>query len=298
MTILELVDDPNAEKIGYNRIHTMNFPPVYVISMTNSSRVNIIKSQLAELQIDFTIQEAIDGSKLSEASITELVDLKSCDARLGFRISKNLLGSGLSHREVYKKAFDSKSDWVLILEEDVLITNFNREIILSIIANLDESPALVQLFTRASRMMERSSVVRLSSSEIMYNFKKRIVGCGAQAYLINRNALKYAVDSKKLDGAPDWPPWSQYCEFFGVYPWLFYETNLGSTVPLPETDKYRYIARRSAQIFGLHYVYYRNQYSSLKSYIREEVQPYFIHLLWKLTGSKYYNKDSEGPQII
>ena len=276
----------------------MDFPPVYVISMPNSSRVNVIKSQLNELRIDFTIQEAIDGSKLNEENINELVDLKSCDARLGFRISKNMAGAGLSHRAVYKKAFDSKSDWVLILEEDVSITKFNREIVFSIISKLDDSPTLVQLFTRASRMMNKSSIIELSSSEIMYNFKNRLVGYGAQAYLINRNALKYALNSKKLNGPADWPPWSQNCKFFGVYPWLFYETNQGSTVPLPETDNYRYILRRLAQITGLHYLYYRNQYSNLKSYIHEEIHPYFVHLLWKLTGSKYYDKDYKGPQII
>ena len=66
----------------------MNFPPVYVISMPNSSRVNVIKSQLAELHIDFTIQEAIDGSKLSEESINELVDLSPRGIRTHLALNK------------------------------------------------------------------------------------------------------------------------------------------------------------------------------------------------------------------
>jgi hypothetical protein len=276
----------------------MNFPSVYVISMPNSPRVNVIKSQLTELRIDFMIQEAIDGSKLSEESINELVDLKSCDARLGFRISKNLIGSGLSHRAVHKRAFDSNSDWALILEEDVSITNFNKEIIFSIIVNLDNSPTVVQLFTRASRMMRRSSVVELSSSVVMYDFYNRIVGCGAQAYLINRKALKLALASKKLNGAPDWPPWSQDCKFLGIYPWLFHETAEGSTVPLPKIHKYTYLLRRLTELTGLHYIYYRKEYGSLKRYIGEEIVPYITHLFWKITGSRHYKNDSRGPQII
>jgi len=276
----------------------VNFPPVYIISMSNSKRVDVIKSQLNELKIDFTIQEAIDGSKLDKESINKLVDLKSCDARLGFRIGNNLIGSGLSHKEVYKKAFNLNSDWVLILEEDVSVTKFDKDIILSIISKLDDSPTLVQLFTRASRIMKKSTIVELNSHKIMYNFENRLVGCGAQAYLINRNALKLAINSKKIDGAPDWPPWSKNCKFFGVYPWLFYETALGSTVPLPKANKYRYTIRRFAQISGLHYFYYKKQYCDLKSYLKEEIHPYLIHLLWKLTGSKYYKKDSKGPQFI
>lgn len=86
----------------------MSFIPIYITEMLGSKRVELIKSQLRSLDLHFISQEAIAGKNLTESEIKVLVDLKKCDAKLGYRISPNLIGSGLSHREIYKKGFQSK----------------------------------------------------------------------------------------------------------------------------------------------------------------------------------------------
>lgn len=73
---------------------------IFVITMPDSKRVELIKSQLKSLKIPFVIQEAIVGSNLSDEEIKSKVDLRGCYARLGYKISKNLIGCGLSHIEV------------------------------------------------------------------------------------------------------------------------------------------------------------------------------------------------------
>jgi GR25 family glycosyltransferase involved in LPS biosynthesis len=151
----------------------MSFIPIYIIEMPGSKRVELIKSQLRLLDLQFTSQEAIVGKNLTQIEIEDLVDLKSCDARLGYRISPNLIGSGLSHREVYKKGLKSEFDWILILEEDVILKNFNRDIIDKAITFTGNYPTIIQLFTRATRLVRTPPIINCENKDFIFEFKKR-----------------------------------------------------------------------------------------------------------------------------
>jgi GR25 family glycosyltransferase involved in LPS biosynthesis len=277
----------------------MSFIPIYIIEMPGSKRVELIKSQLRSLDLQFISQEAIVGKNLAESEIETLVDLKSCDARLGHRISPNLIGSGLSHREVYKKGLKSESNWILILEEDVILKKFNRDIMEKAMNIADNSPTIIQLFTRATRLVKTPPIFNSENRNFIFAFTKRIVGSGAPAYLINRAAMSLALEVDKLDGAPDWPPWAQKINMLCIYPWIFSESNEGSTVSgLIYTDRKKYLSRRFAQLFGIHYFRYRKEYDGLKNYLEEEITPYILYMHWKISGAKYFNGDIEGPQIL
>lgn len=267
--------------------------------MPGSKRVELIKSQLSSLNLKFISQEAIAGKNLTESEIKDLVDLKSCDARLGDRISANLIGSGLSHREVYKKGFKSEYDWILILEEDVVVKNFNRNIIEKAMNVAGSYPTIIQLFTRASRIVKTPPIYTGENHDVIFEFNKRIVGSGAPAYLINRAAIGLALSVDKLNGAPDWPPWAQKVKMLCIYPWIFNETNEGSTVSgLMHISRSKYLMRRLSQLLGIHYLKFRNQYDGLRSYLNEEIAPYFLYLFWKFNKSKHYLNDVNGPQIL
>lgn len=276
----------------------MGFIPVFIISMPDSKRVNTIKSQLDNLGIDYEVQNAVVGNNLTSKDIDNLVDLRGCDARLGYRISKNLMGSGLSHIEVYKKAYALRSDWVLILEEDAILIDFNKDLINRATSKLDEGDVIIQLFTRAARLIKKTSLYELDDNKYLFEFNKRIVGCGAPAYLINRGALRTALSQYKLIGAPDWPAWGQKVKFFGLYPWMVKESGDGSTVPAGSMSRFQYLKRRLAQLIGLHYLRYRSEYKNYKEYFSEEITPYVLHVIWRLRGSKHYRNDQEGLQII
>ena len=276
----------------------MNFVPVFIISMPDSKRVNLIKSQLTNLGISFEIQNAVVGKNLTDVEINNSVNLRSCDARLGYRIGNNLIGSGLSHIEVYKKAYALGSDWTLILEEDAILIDFDQDLINKAILKLNEGTVIIQLFTRAARLIKKTSLYELDNKKYLFEFNKRIVGCGAPAYLINREALKTALSQHKLIGAPDWPAWGQKVKFFGIYPWLIKETGDGSTVPIGSISRFQNFGRRLAKLLGVHYLIYRAEYKNYREYFNEEISPYFLYLLWRLKRSKYYKNDKEGLQII
>ncbi len=267
--------------------------------MKNSNRNLDLFSSLADLGLAFEIQDALSGKSLSTEEIRRSVNVRGCTARLGFRIDPSLIGCGLSHREVYKKILASSYKWALVLEEDAVLKDFDTDQIFEIIKLCESSPTIVQLFSRGSRLMKLKSRKSLSgSNRIIFDFMPRIIGSGAAGYLINLSAAKIALDVKKLNGAPDWPEWAKQIRYRGVYPWMIYESADGSTIPTTSVSRSRYILRRIAQMSGLHYIFYRKEYSGLKSYLNEEIIPYLLFTLWRLRGSKFYSSDVGGPQVL
>ena len=277
----------------------MSFFPIYIIEMSGSKRAEGIKSQLNSLNLRFEIQEAVNGKDLTESEISRLVDLKSCDARLGYRISSSMIGAGLSHREVYKKGYQGEHSWILVLEEDVGLKDLNFNLIKTAISIAGNKPTIIQLFSRATRLVKTPEILKGENNEFIFEFNKRIVGSGAPAYLINRAAIVLALEVDRLDGTADWPPWAQKVKMLCIYPWIFSESNEGSTVSgLISMSRRKYLLRRLAQLLGIHYFRFHKQYDGFRAYLDEEIIPYCLYLFWKINGSKYLFNDKEGPQIF
>ena len=76
------------------------------------------------------------------------------------------------------------------------------------------------------------------------------------------------------------------------------ETGDGSTVPVGSISRAQNFGRRLSQLLGMHYLIYRAEYTNYREYFIEENLPYFLYLLWRVTGSKYYKNDKKGLQII
>lgn len=267
--------------------------------MPNSSRNPGLAKSLNALNLKFQIQQAVVGNKLTSEQIVKNVNVRGCDARLGYRISKSLIGCGLSHRETYKKFLDNGSEWALILEEDVMIEDLNLTEISQALKICNSTPTIIQLFTRSTRLMDEKSIIKLGGRvRIIFNFKPRLVGSGTAAYFINRLAAQKALNDKKLDGAPDWPRWAQAVSQKGIYPWMVNETEIGSTITLSSIARRDNFRRRLLQLTGIHYLIFIREYSSPVAYFREEISPYLLYLYWRFRGSRYYLNDISGPQIF
>ena len=271
--------------------------PIYIITMPNSNRNPELINALSELNLKFQIQDAIVGRSLTSEQIIGNVNLQGCDARLGYRISDSLIGCGLSHREVYRKLLENGNEWALILEEDVNIIELNFLEINHALETCRSVPTIIQLFTRSSRLMDSNSIIKIGSgSRIVFNFKPRVVGSGASAYVINHLAAQKALSENKLDGAPDWPKWAQGTCQKGIYPWMVYETEVGSTITPLFISRWQNIRRRLMQFTGVHYVIFHQEYPSARAYLKEEILPYLLFLKWRIRGSRYYLNDKDGPQ--
>lgn len=160
-------------------------------------------------------------------------------------------------------------------------------------------PTIIQLYSRGTRLVKTPPIFNSENRNVIFAFAKKVVGSGAPAYLINGAALSLALEVDKLDGAPDWPPWAQKVNMLCIYPWMFNESSEGSTVSdLIYTDRKKYLMRRFTQFLGIHYFRYHEEYDGIKNYLEEEIILYILYISWKIFGVKYFNGDSDGPQIL
>jgi hypothetical protein len=272
--------------------------PIFIISLPNSTRVNLIKTQLEQLNLEFEIIQGIDGKLLTESDVLASVNRKSCRARLGYEISKGLIGCYLGHLSAYETAKSKDCEWVLILEEDVQVKELSVKVIEEFQKILSDQPKIIQLFSRSSRLADKRTFVQLQQNYFGFRFRPRLVGNGAAAYLINKKALTLATQLPYVTGAPDWPPWSQEIEFYGIYPWMFHEGPTGSEIPNNKITNYKYKSRRIQQILGIHYLIYRGSYKSFTDYYKEEINPYLLHMRWKISGSKTLDDQINSLQIL
>ncbi len=266
--------------------------------MPGSERVRCLIKQLKSQNLFYETIEAVVGKDLTVEEIQESVSLRGCYARLGYRISPGAIGCGLSHRKVYETIVRNKIDWALILEEDVLLSNFNKDAIMEVVSKQGPSATIIQLFTRGSRLVLESKDPSDYVNYSLFEFGPRLVGSGTPAYLINYMAARVAVDSRKLVGAPDWPSWAKSVKFKLIFPWMTFESGKDSTIESNLINRRHYLARRLMQFSGLHYLIYKSEYSGIKDYVAEEIVPFVYHSLWKLKGSKFYKNDRSSFQIL
>lgn len=273
---------------------------IFLIEMRGTKRSNTIKMQLQKLKINFEIESAIEGKKLTSSELESHVDLEACKVRLGYPISRELIGSGLSHRRIYAKALERNLDWILVLEEDVKIVNLDFFIseLPNILKNEDlkKRPTLIQLFSRGTRIVSSKNWKSVGNSNLV-KFLPRLAGSGAPAYLINREALNFFKSSQNLDGVPDWPPWMVNVEKFAIFPWPFYESGLNSTVPQNWTGRHTYIFRKIRILTFIYFIQHVRVYRSIINFLREEWIPLMVFLAWKILGQNCYPEKQFGENI-
>jgi glycosyl transferase family 25 len=268
--------------------------------MRGSKRSDHLITQLKNLNLAFTIITAVNGNDLEDEELQGKVDANGCYARLGYEISLSLIGCFLSHNSTYETIVKSKLPWALVLEDDATIVNIDFDILNELMTANNEKPTIIQLFSRSSRLI-RKNTLRDHEGEkkyVSFEFHRRLVGSGASAYLVNLNAATLAMKERIVNGAPDWPPWALNVKFIGVFPWMFYEDSVGSTIPDNEIKSRTFKLRRALTLLGIHYLIYNKKYDSFSSYIKEEILPYLLYLYWKIKGSKFYSDAPNSPQIL
>jgi GR25 family glycosyltransferase involved in LPS biosynthesis len=106
--------------------------------------------------------------------------LKYCDNING------KLGCSLSHINLWKNFLNSKKNWLLVLEDDVKLKNYNPIIIELLIGEADKNNSnYIQLFTNGKYFNEQ-----IKQEKINYNLYKMIPQWGGVAYLINKKGIE------------------------------------------------------------------------------------------------------------
>ncbi len=272
--------------------------PIYAIALEGSGRIEPFEKEANNQAINYEIHRAVDGNHLSDSEILQHYNLEATYARLGYPIKNALIGCALSHKQVYKKALENSFDWVVILEEDVqLRSNFMHDIE-SLVSNLNSEEAIVcQLFTRGERFIKRKSIKDISRRRFVFEFA--CMPGQAAAYLMNKKALIIASTERLISGPSDWPNWATNVNFYGTFPYLVFESGEGSSIGSPPFTRKRYWIRTLEKIMGIHFIRFHKHYSNFGSYLKVEIKPVFLRIIWRLKGRQYFpNRDLNGLWVV
>ncbi len=95
--------------------------PVLVVNLEHSKeRRRHIEKQLTNLNIDFELIKAIDGTKISEKDL-ELYSKKESIKTIGRELSPGEVGCALTHAKIWERMIIESIEEALILEDDALI---------------------------------------------------------------------------------------------------------------------------------------------------------------------------------
>ena len=269
-----------------------------MIAMQNSLRVTPLIEELTRQNLEFSIENAIDGKKIDLANSDLWYQKRGTYARLGYQISGPLLGCALSHKSIYSKELEIEEEWVLILEEDVRIQlNFINSL-LEVVSALPTTEAIVcQIFTRGERFIQKKSVFEISKGRFLYEFA--CIPGQTAAYLINRAALKLANLEEKLIGPPDWPNWAHSVTFYGTYPFLVIEDDAETSIGSPPISRASYWVRVIQKVSLFHLLMFFKTYPSFLAYIKFEIKPMWNHLYWKTKRRPRFPEEArDGLWII
>jgi glycosyl transferase, family 25 len=97
--------------------------PIFVISLKSSeNRRKNIADQFEKKNIAFEWFDAIEGKKISDTDLNDLVDLEAVKKSPGW-LTKGAIGCALSHFYVYKQIVEKHLPYAIVLEDDVVISN-------------------------------------------------------------------------------------------------------------------------------------------------------------------------------
>jgi len=166
-----------------------NFEISMIVYKKSEKRVNnfkLVKKYITELELFEAIDTLNDNYEIhkNECINNNLFTqeyLTYCDTL------KGKLGCSLSHIKLWKQFLNnSKNDWLLILEDDIKIINFNPIIIELLIGTANNLKSNhIQLFTNPRFLKEQ-----LENDKVNYNLYKTIPQWGCVAYLINKKGIE------------------------------------------------------------------------------------------------------------
>lgn len=109
-----------------------NLPPIYIISLKNSPRRDIISKRLNGLGLNFEFIDAVYGKELSEAEIKN-VDYDFYKKYNSKKLTLAEVGCAMSHIKIYEKIVNENLSGAIILEDDAIISQHFKEIVFNAI---------------------------------------------------------------------------------------------------------------------------------------------------------------------
>ena len=176
---------------------------IFVISVAGKIRNPYLVKQASEFWPGANVEliSAITPKSMDQELMRFLQEESS--ALLGRKITDFEIAVAQSHRKCYSVAIEKGYAKVLILEDDVKISNSMTISKIDVERLNERRNIIISLYSpKWSLWIKRKETIR-SIFPPAY----------AAAYLINQNGLKFASDQESL-GLADWPTWSNKFRFY------------------------------------------------------------------------------------
>ncbi len=150
---------------------------------------------------DVFVLDAITPSLISTSVLSNMLEKSS--TLLGRKIGEREIAVMLSHRKCYELFQGSESEYLLVLEDDVVLNNahFDFSDIVSLLQR--RKPVIVTLYSPKWSIWKRTHS----------GLKAKIPPAYAAAYFINEESVRLALASNPL-GIADWSPWAIKIRFY------------------------------------------------------------------------------------
>lgn len=108
---------------------TANLPPIWVANLERSiKRSQFMQRQLEAMGLAYNMISAVDGKTLTASDLQKYSAARALTAK-GRELSPGEIGCALTHANMYQRMIEAALDEVLILEDDVVITQNLLEVL-------------------------------------------------------------------------------------------------------------------------------------------------------------------------
>ena len=184
---------------------------IFVISLKRSKdRRKSINRQFSKLGIDFEYIDAVDGRELNDASVRECVnDGFYEDFKKMPWLTEGVVAAALSHRIAYKKIYEQKLPYALILEDDVIFSGEFLSVLKNIEGHLDEDRVITFFFQSSVKhnllQFNKDGKIPIDKQHSLYHPTSLENFGSAAAYIISQKvAHKMYHYQDPIRSCPDW----------------------------------------------------------------------------------------------
>jgi glycosyl transferase family 25 len=170
-------------------IFNIELPPIWVANLQRShERRRFMQRQLQAMGLDCHFINAIDGENLTENDLQKYSQAQALKAK-GRELSTGEIGCALTHASMYRQMIDNNIEEVLILEDDVCLTQDLLQV-LRLRRDFPDDWDVINFTNNSAETIPLGKPIfagyRICKFEGMAN--------RASAYLINLNGAKKVID--------------------------------------------------------------------------------------------------------
>lgn len=171
-----------------------NLPPIFIISLKDSTRRKEISARLNSLELDFQFVDAVYGKELTQEQLKQ-IDFEYYPQKYAAKKPLTLgeIGCALSHIKMYEYIVANNIPEAIILEDDAIVSLYFKQILKDVLRKVPARREIIffdhgkaKVFPIMRNLVERYRLARyLKPSK---NSKRSIIR--TTAYLITQDGAK------------------------------------------------------------------------------------------------------------